>query len=86
MKTYIPADVEAKWQKHWEENKTYNVENHAEGKENEYILIEFPYPSGSGLHLGHCRSYTAIDAVARTFKDAGVGCVYSLTVAVGNGL
>ena len=65
MKNYNPAEIEKKWQKHWEENNTYSVENHAEGKENEYILIEFPYPSGIGLHLGHCRSYTAIDAVAR---------------------
>jgi len=76
MKTYIPADVEAKWQKHWEENKTYNVENHAEGKENEYILIEFPYPSGSGLHLGHCRSYTAIDAVARKKRLCGKNVLF----------
>ena len=65
MKTYNPAEIEKKWQKHWEENNTYSVENKAEGKENVYILIEFPYPSGTGLHLGHCRSYTAIDAVAR---------------------
>ncbi len=76
MKTYIPAEVEAKWQKHWEENKTYSVENHAEGKENEYILIEFPYPSGSGLHLGHCRSYTAIDAVARKKRLCGKNVLF----------
>ncbi len=76
MKTYNPAEVEAKWQKFWEENKTYNVENHAEGKENEYILIEFPYPSGIGLHLGHCRSYTAIDAVARKKRLCGKNVLF----------
>ncbi len=76
MKNYNPAEIEKKWQKYWEENKTYNVENHAEGKENEYILIEFPYPSGSGLHLGHCRSYTAIDAVARKKRLCGKNVLF----------
>ncbi len=76
MKTYNPAEVEAKWQKIWDENHTYSVENHAEGKENEYILIEFPYPSGSGLHLGHCRSYTAIDAVARQRRLCGKNVLF----------
>jgi leucyl-tRNA synthetase len=65
IKKYEPSQIEKKWQEYWEKNKTYNVENHVEGKENKYILIEFPYPSGIGLHLGHCRSYTAIDAYAR---------------------
>ena len=76
MKTYNPAEIEAKWQKYWEDNKTYSVENHAEGKENEYILIEFPYPSGIGLHLGHCRSYTAIDAVARKKRLCGKNVLF----------
>ena len=76
MKTYNPAEIEAKWQKYWEENNTYSVENHAEGKENEYILIEFPYPSGIGLHLGHCRSYTAIDAVARKKRLCGKNVLF----------
>ena len=76
MKTYNPAEIEKKWQKHWEENNTYSVENKAEGKENEYILIEFPYPSGTGLHLGHCRSYTAIDAVARKKRLCGKNVLF----------
>ena len=76
MKTYNPAEIEKKWQKHWEENNTYSVENNAEGKENEYILIEFPYPSGTGLHLGHCRSYTAIDAVARKKRLCGKNVLF----------
>lgn len=76
MKTYNPAEVESKWQKYWEENKTYSVQNHADGKENEYILIEFPYPSGIGLHLGHCRSYTAIDAVARKKRLCGKNVLF----------
>ncbi len=76
MKTYNPAEVESKWQKFWEKNHTYSVENYAEGKENEYILIEFPYPSGIGLHLGHCRSYTAIDAVARQRRLCGKNVLF----------
>ncbi len=76
MKTYNSAEIESKWQQYWDKNNTYNVENHAEGKENEYILIEFPYPSGSGLHLGHCRSYTAIDAVARKKRLCGKNVLF----------
>ena len=71
MIKYEPSEIEKKWQQYWDKNHTYDVENHAEGKENEYILIEFPYPSGIGLHLGHCRSYTAIDAVARKKRLCG---------------
>ena len=65
IRKYEPLKIEKKWQSIWEREETYKVPNHADGKENEYILIEFPYPSGIGLHLGHCRSYTAIDAYAR---------------------
>lgn len=65
IRKYEPLKIEKKWQNIWEKEETYKVPNHADGKENEYILIEFPYPSGIGLHLGHCRSYTAIDAYAR---------------------
>lgn len=65
IRKYEPLKIEKKWQSIWEKEETYKVPNHADGKENEYILIEFPYPSGIGLHLGHCRSYTAIDAYAR---------------------
>ena len=73
---YNPSEIEQKWQKIWDERKTYNVQNHEEGKENEYILIEFPYPSGIGLHLGHCRSYTAIDAVARQKRLCGKNVLF----------
>ena len=50
--------MEAKWQKVWEDEKTFHVEiDHAKPKF--YALVEFPYPSGAGLHVGHPRSYTA---------------------------
>lgn len=73
---YEPLKIEKKWQKYWEENKTYEVQNKAQGKENEYILIEFPYPSGIGLHMGHCRSYTAIDALARKERLCGKNVLF----------
>ena len=76
IKKYEPLKVERKWQKYWEENNTYNVKDHEEGKENKYVLIEFPYPSGIGLHLGHCRSYTAIDAYARKERLCGKNVLF----------
>lgn len=76
MEKYQPNKIESKWQKFWEDNQTYKVNNHEDGKENEYILIEFPYPSGIGLHLGHCRSYTAIDAVARKQRLCGKNVLF----------
>lgn len=69
-------EVEKKWQKIWEEEKRFEVPNTVEGKENRYILIEFPYPSGKGLHLGHCRSYTAIDAYARKKRLEGYNVMF----------
>ena len=69
-------EVEKKWQKVWEEEKRFEVPNKVEGKENRYILIEFPYPSGKGLHLGHCRSYTAIDAYARKKRLEGYNVMF----------
>ncbi len=73
---YEPLKIEKKWQKYWEENKTYEVQDKVSGKENEYILIEFPYPSGIGLHMGHCRSYTAIDALARKERLCGKNVLF----------
>ena len=68
---YNFKEVEKKWQQYWDKNKTYKVDNHVAGKDNEYVLIEFPYPSGIGLHMGHARSYTAIDAYARKRRMMG---------------
>ena len=70
------SEIEKKWQKVWEEEKRFEAPNHVEGKENKYILIEFPYPSGRGLHMGHCRSYTAIDAYARKKRLEGYNVMF----------
>ena len=64
---YDYNEVELKWQKKWDDNKTFKT-NNTYDKKKFYGLVEFPYPSGIGLHLGHWRSYTAIDAYARTEK------------------
>ncbi len=76
MAVYDFKSIEKKWQEYWDKNKTYKVENHVEGKKNEYVLIEFPYPSGIGLHMGHARSYTAIDAYARKQRLIGKNVLF----------
>jgi len=68
--------IEKKWQDKWEEEKRFEVPNKVDGKQNKYILIEFPYPSGRGLHMGHCRSYTAIDAYARKQRLQGFNVMF----------
>jgi len=70
------VEIEKKWQNIWEEEKRFEVKNSVEGKKNAYILIEFPYPSGRGLHMGHCRSYTAIDAYARKKRLEGYNVMF----------
>lgn len=67
--------IEKKWQKYWEDNKCFKAINGSE-KKPYYILVEFPYPSGSGLHVGHVRSYTAQDAKARMKRMQGFNVLY----------
>lgn len=61
---YNHKAVEEKWQKIWEDKGVFHASDDTE-KEKFYALIEFPYPSGQGLHVGHPRPYTALDTVAR---------------------
>jgi leucyl-tRNA synthetase len=75
-KSYSPKDIEPKWQKYWEENKTFEVKN--SGGEKYYCLVEFPYPSGEGLHVGHPRSYTAMDIIARKRRMQGYDVLYPI--------
>lgn len=70
-------DIEKKWQKYWEDNKCFEAVN-GDKKEPYYILVEFPYPSGSGLHVGHVRSYTAQDALARMKRMMGYNVLYPM--------
>ena len=69
--------IEKKWQKYWEDNKCFEAVN-GDKKEPYYILVEFPYPSGSGLHVGHVRSYTAQDALARMKRMMGYNVLYPM--------
>ena len=74
---YNFTKIEKKWQKYWEENKTFKAVNGSK-KEPYYILVEFPYPSGSGLHVGHVRSYTAQDALARVKRMQGYNVLFPM--------
>ncbi len=69
--------IEQKWQKIWEDEKTYRVDiDHSKPKF--YALVEFPYPSGQGLHVGHPRSYTALDVIARKKRMQGFNVLYPM--------
>ena len=69
--------IEKKWQKNWEDNKSFEAVTN-ENKKPYYILVEFPYPSGAGLHVGHVRSYTAQDAIARMKRMQGYNVLYPM--------
>ena len=69
--------IEEKWQKYWDDNNSFEAINNSD-KPHYYILVEFPYPSGSGLHVGHVRSYTAQDALARLKRMQGYNVLYPM--------
>ncbi len=74
---YVPSEIEPKWQKIWEEQHTFTAEeDHSKPKY--YCLIEFPYPSGAGLHVGHPRSNTALDIIARKRRMEGYNVLYPI--------
>ena len=74
---YDFAQVEKKWQGIWDKNKTFAAANDY-SKPKFYALVEFPYPSGQGLHVGHPRSYTALDIVARKRRHEGYNVLYPM--------
>lgn len=76
-KEYNPNAIEKKWQKIWDEDKTFHSEIDPD-KEKYYALVEFPYPSGQGLHVGHPRPYTALDVVARKRRLEGYNVLYPM--------
>ena len=69
--------IERKWQDRWEKAKAYRVENGGD-KPKYYALVEFPYPSGQGLHVGHARPYTAMDVVARKRRMDGYNVLFPM--------
>ena len=74
---YDHKQVEKKWQDIWDEKQCFQAENGSD-KEKFYALVEFPYPSGQGLHVGHPRSYTALDIVARKKRMQGYNVLYPM--------
>ena len=69
--------IESKWQNYWDEKETFKAIT-GDSKPKHYILVEFPYPSGAGLHVGHVRSYTALDAVARMKRMKGYNVLFPM--------
>ena len=75
---YKFREIEKKWQKYWEENKTFKVFDDLKNPKKYYILDMFPYPSGSGLHVGHPEGYTASDIVARYKRMMGYNVLHPM--------
>ena len=75
---YEHSKIEKKWQDIWEEKGVFHAEDENSVKEKFFALIEFPYPSGQGLHVGHPRPYTALDTVARKRRLQGYNVLYPI--------
>ena len=70
MERYNPLKIEQKWQKIWAEQETYKAEENST-KPKKYLAEMFPYPSGAGLHVGHVRNFSIVDALARFYSQNG---------------
>ncbi len=77
MKPYDHKKIEKKWQNEWEKNKIYEALDDSP-KPKFYGLIEFPFPSGEGMHIGHLRSNTAIDIISRKRRMQGYNVLYPI--------
>ncbi len=75
---YNFKEIEEKWQEKWYKEGTFNAKQDFSNKKKWYGLIEFPYPSGQGLHVGHPRSYTALDIIARKKRMEGYNVLYPI--------
>jgi leucyl-tRNA synthetase len=77
MVSYNPNAIEKKWQKIWEEKETFKAEDNSE-KPKYYNLVEFPYPSGAGLHVGHVRAYSSLEIISRKRRMQGFNVLFPI--------
>ena len=77
MEKYNHKKIEKKWQEKWDKDKPHKAEDFSK-KEKSYLLIEFPYPSGDGLHVGHPRPYIGMDVIARKRRAEGKNVLYPI--------
>ncbi|MCM1524487.1 MAG: leucine--tRNA ligase [Ruminococcus sp.] len=77
LERYDFASVEPKWQKYWEEHNSFKAEDSSE-KKKFYALVEFPYPSGSGMHVGHIKAYSGLEVVSRKRRMEGYNVLFPI--------
>ena len=77
MSSYNPSTIEKKWQKIWEEKEVFKAEDFSD-KPKYYNLVEFPYPSGSGLHVGHVRAYNSLEVLSRKRRLQGYNVLFPI--------
>ena len=77
MKSYNPQDIEKKWQEIWRKNETFKAKDNTDQKKF-YGLVEFPYPSGVGLHVGHIRAYTSLEVISRKRRLEGYNVLFPI--------
>jgi len=77
IREYNPGEIEKKWQDIWEEKGIFHA-SRDKSKPKYFTLVEFPYPSGNGLHVGHPRSYTALDIISRKRRMEGYNVLYPI--------
>ena len=75
--TYNPAGIEAKWQKHWDDTHAFEAES-SHAKPKFYGLVEFPYPSGAGMHVGHIKAYSGLEVIARKRRMEGYNVLFPM--------
>ena len=71
-------EIEEKWRKVWEENKTFKTDIYDFSKPKFYALIEFPYPSGAGMHGGHIKAYSGLEVVSRKRRMQGYNVLFPI--------
>ncbi|MDD2731923.1 MAG: leucine--tRNA ligase [Candidatus Pacebacteria bacterium] len=77
MRKYNPKKIEKKWQNKWYSSDVFKAKD-SSGSKKFYVLVEFPYPSGEGLHVGHCRSYIGLDVIARKKRLEGFNVLFPM--------